>query len=84
MLKDLPVVFDVVDQQSPIMHDFAKSSDVVDVLLAAAVQFGDQHAQHWSPSFAASVQQVPDGLAESLGEAYQMVVALAETEVFTD
>jgi len=63
------------------MNNLAECGDFIDLFSLVAVEFGDQHAEDGTPSFSASVKQVPDGLGETLSETAEVALLFSVEEV---
>jgi hypothetical protein len=80
-MKDLPAVFNVINDQCPIMNDFAKGGDIVNLIFFVAIEFGNEHAKNRSPSFPTPVKQVPNGLRQTFSQAVEMAILFSVVKV---
>lgn len=79
--NQLPAIFDIINDQSAVVNDLTKGRNIEHLFFAVPVKLGYQHAQNRSPPFSPSVQQVPDRLRKTLGQALQVTVLLSVVKV---
>ena len=59
-------ILNVIDNKGSIVDDLAKSCDVENFFFLVSVKLSDEHTENRSPFFPSSIQQIIDGLGETL------------------
>ena len=82
------VVLDVIDHQGAVVDDFHKRCQLVHLLfrhwvsaLSVVVDLCYEDGEKRSPLLPSSVQEIPDGFRQRLGEAIKVVVSLRVVQV---
>lgn len=80
-MRVIPGIFDIVYHQRSVVDYLTQSCDRIHLLLSLAIQFRDQHAEYWPPSFASTIDHIPDRFREALGETGQVCISLTIVDI---
>jgi len=81
IVKEVPAVLNVINNQGSVVDDFTEGGNVVDFFLSVTVEFGNEHAKNWSPTFSSSVKKIPNGFGKAFCQAVEMAVLFSVVEV---